>query len=68
VRVNLRSRRAVLIGLAAVCLAIFLAGMGAAWHERHHTICKDGKPPVRQRGTAFTPTEYQCHDGQMVTQ
>lgn len=64
---NLRNRRAVLIGLFAVCLAIFVGGMAAAWSARHHTICRDGKPPVAQKSATFEPTEYQCHDGQVVT-
>ena len=27
----------------AACLVVFVAGMAAAWNNRHHTICPDGK-------------------------
>jgi hypothetical protein len=66
--VNLRNRKAVLVGLLVVCLAIFIAGMGAAWMSRHNTICKDGKPPLKQRSATLLPTQYLCHNGQVVTQ
>jgi hypothetical protein len=39
---NWRSKRSVLIGLAAVCFVVFVGGMVAAWNNRHHTICPDG--------------------------
>jgi hypothetical protein len=64
--VNLKNRRAVLTALAAFCLVIFGAGMWAAWLSRHDTICKDGKPPIRQRSGTILPTEYLCHNGQVV--
>jgi hypothetical protein len=41
--------------------------MFAAWNNRHHTICPDGKPPVSQRGGLLGQTEFRCHDGRIVT-
>ena len=43
------------------------AGMAAAWHNRHHTICPDGKAPVAQRGGLLGQTTIRCHDGRVVT-
>lgn len=64
---NWTSKRAVLTLIGAVCLAVFIGGMAAAWHNRHHTICPDGKPPVAQRPGLLGQTEYRCHDGRTVT-
>jgi hypothetical protein len=64
---NWQSRRAVLTLIGVVCVAVFAAGMAAAWHNRHHTICPDGKPPVAQRAGILGQTEYRCHDGRTVT-
>ena len=66
-RVNWQSKRSVLIALGAVCLVVFIGGMAAAWNNRHHTICPDGKAPVAQRGGLLGQTEYRCHDGRVVT-
>jgi len=65
--VNWRSKRSVLLLLGAACLVVFIGGMAAAWHNRHHTICPDGKPPVSQRGGILGQIEYRCHDGSVVT-
>ena len=43
---NWQSKRFVLVVLGAACLIVFIAGMAAAWNNRHHTICSDGKAPV----------------------
>ena len=43
---NWHSKRSVLIGLGAICLAMLIAGAVAAYLNRHHTLCRDGKPPV----------------------
>jgi len=67
VRVDLRNRRTVLLGVFVAVLVIFAAGMGAAWHVRNKTICKDGKPPVAQQSAALMPTVYKCHNGQIIT-
>ena len=64
---NLRSKRTVLLVIGAACLVVFVAGMAAAWHNRHKTICRDGRPPVEQRGGLLGQTIYRCHDGQIVT-
>jgi hypothetical protein len=64
---NWRSKRSVLIALGVVCFIVFVGGMAAAWNNRHHTICPDGKPPLAQRGGLLGQTEYRCHDGRVVT-
>ncbi len=66
-RLNLRSRRTVLIMLGTACAVIFAAGFFAGWVNRHHTICKDGKAPVAQRADLLGNTEFRCHNGQTVT-
>ena len=66
-RVNWRSKRSVLLMLGVACLVVFAGGMAAAWHNRHHTICPDGKAPVSQRGGILGQIEYRCHDGKVVT-
>ena len=62
-----RSKKAVLALIAGVCFVLFLFGMAAAWNNRHHTICSDGKPPVAQQGGLLGQVEYKCHNGQVVT-
>jgi hypothetical protein len=64
---NWRNRRMVLVLLGVTCALVFVAGMAAAYHNRHHTICRDGKAPVAQRGGILGQTEFRCHDGQVVT-
>jgi hypothetical protein len=64
---NWHSKRSVLIALGVVCLVVFVGGMAAAWNNRHHTICPDGKAPVAQRGGLLGQNEYRCHDGRIVT-
>ena len=64
---NWKSKRAVLGLIGAVCLVVFAFGMAAAWHNRHHTICPDGKPPVKQQDYLLGQTRYLCHDGRIVT-
>jgi hypothetical protein len=67
VKVNWRSKRTVLIALFGVCLALFIAGMAAAWVNRDNTICKDGKPPREQQGGILGQVVYLCHNGQLIT-
>ena len=64
---NWKSKKAVLLLIGGVCLVVFVGGMVAAWNNRHHTLCPDGKPPVSQRGGILGQTEYRCHDGRTVT-
>jgi hypothetical protein len=61
------SKRAVLLVIGAACFAVFVAGMAAAWVNRHHTICSDGRPPVAQQQALLGQTAYRCHNGQIVT-
>lgn len=61
------SRRKTLLVLGAACLVVFIGGMAAAWNNRHHTICGDGKPPVAQQAALLGQVEYRCHDGSVVT-
>ena len=64
---NWRSRRAVSALVFGICFLIFAAGMATAWHDRDHTICRDGKPPLQQRGGILGQIIFRCHDGQIVT-
>ena len=64
---NWRSRRAVVTLIVAVCAALFVAGMGAAFLNRHDSICSDGKDPVAKRAAILGQVAYRCHDGQVVT-
>ena len=64
---NWRSRRSVVILVGAVCVALFVAGMGAAYLNRHDKLCNDGKSPVAQRGGLLGQVVVRCHDGQIVT-
>lgn len=61
------AKRSALLVIGAVCLAVFIAGMAAAWVNRHHTICSDGRPPVAQQQALLGQTAYRCHNGQIVT-
>ena len=61
------SKKSVLLAIAAACFVVFLGGMAAAWHNRHHMICPDGKVPVAQMNGILGQTEYRCHDGHVVT-
>ncbi len=61
------SRRTVLWALAGVSFVLFLFGMAAAWHNRHHMICPDGKPPAAQRSDILGQVDYRCHDGRVIT-
>ena len=61
------SKRLVLFAIGGTCLAVFIAGMGAAWVNRHHAICSDGKAPVEQRGALLGQVAVRCHNGQVVT-
>jgi hypothetical protein len=65
--VNWRDRRAVLLLVLAVCTVLFAAGIGAAFLNRNHTTCDDGKDPVAQRGGVLGQVVVRCHDGQLVT-
>jgi hypothetical protein len=65
--VNLRSRRILLLTLAASAVVLFAFGILAAYVTRHDTICPDRKPPVAQQGGLLGQTEYLCHDGRVVT-
>jgi hypothetical protein len=65
--VNWHSKRAVLLLIGAACLVVFVAGMAAAYNNRHHTICPDRKPPKGQRAGILGQIEYLCHDGRTVT-
>jgi hypothetical protein len=65
--INWRSKRSVLLALTAVALVLFVGGMAAAWHNRHHMLCKDGKPPVAQRSDMLGMVDYKCHDGSIIT-
>jgi hypothetical protein len=50
-----------------VIALVMIAGAGAAWVTRNHTLCSDGKPPVAQRAGILGQGLYRCHNGQIVT-
>lgn len=64
---NVHSKKQVLLAIGAICFAVFVFGMAAAWHNRHHTLCPDHKPPTAQEGGLLGQTVYRCHDGKTVT-
>jgi hypothetical protein len=65
--VTQRDKRRVYIGLAAICLGLFVIGLVYGYRGRHNTICKDGKPPVYQREDAMGQVQFICHNGKTVT-
>jgi hypothetical protein len=65
--VNWRSRRSVVTLVAIVCVGLFVAGMAAAYLNRHDKLCDDGKAPVAQRGGILGQVVVRCHNGQIVT-
>jgi hypothetical protein len=66
-RVNLRSRRTVLLGVATAAVVLFAFGILAGYLSRNDRICKNGKPPISQNSEPIGPTLYMCSDGQVVT-
>jgi hypothetical protein len=66
-RVNLRNKRAVLLGLAATAVVLFAFGILAGYLSRNDHICKNGKPPISQNSEPVGPTLYLCSNGQVVT-
>ena len=64
---NWQSKKHVLLLIGTVCLLMAIGGMAAAWHNRHHTICADGKAPAKQQSGLLGQTLYLCHDGRVVT-
>jgi hypothetical protein len=67
VRFDIHSKRLVLAVIGAACLAVFVFGMAAAWHNRHKTLCPDRRPPVAQMNGLLGQTVYRCHNGRTVT-
>ena len=62
-----KQKRRVYVGLAAVCVALFVVGLVYGYRGRHNAICKDGRPPAYQREDAMGQVEFICHDGKTVT-
>jgi hypothetical protein len=66
--VTRRDKKRVYVGLAALILVLFCAGILAGYVSRNDKLCADGKPPKRERpDVALGHVVYQCHDGQIVT-
>jgi hypothetical protein len=65
--VSWRSKRQVLLLIGGICVLGFLLGGIAAFHNRHRTPCGENAVPVAQRGGYFTPGEFRCADGRVVT-
>lgn len=64
---NLRSKRFVILSLAAISVCLFAGGIVAAYLSRHDKICPDGRAPIAQRSEVIGATEYKCHGGLVVT-
>lgn len=63
---NLRSKKTVMLLLAAITVVGIAGGGFAAYLARNDTICPDGKPPIAQRSELIGQTEYKCHGGVVV--
>ena len=61
------TKRAVLLAIGGACALVFLGGMAAAFLNRHHAICSDGRAPIQQRGALLGQVAVRCHNGQVVT-
>jgi hypothetical protein len=65
---SLRDKKRVYAGLAALIVVLFCAGIFAGYLSRNDKLCRDGRPPLKERpDVAIGRTVYLCHDGQMVT-
>jgi hypothetical protein len=62
-----KQKRLVYLGLAALVVVLFAAGVISGYMGRHKPICRDGKPPLQQQDVGIGQIEYLCHDGQIVT-
>jgi hypothetical protein len=61
-------KRRVYVGLAAICLGLFLAGLVYGYQGRHTPICADNRPPVYQNNSdPMGQVVYICHNGKTVT-
>ena len=61
-------RRLFLIGLAAVILVLFAAGVVSAFRNGDSSICPGGKSPVAEdRDEGLGLTRYRCPGGLVVT-
>ena len=59
-------RRRVLWALAALVVALMLAGAAAAWLSRDNGYCSNGEAPVAERNIGMGMVEYRCSDGEVV--
>ena len=66
-RFDWRSKRHVLFLVLGIVFLVMVAGAGAAWITRNHTLCSDGKPPTAQRAGILGQGLYRCHNGEIVT-
>ncbi len=62
-----KEKRRVWVGLASLCLVLFVVGLVYGYRGRNTPICKDGKPPKYQQDTGIGQVAYLCHNGQIVT-
>jgi hypothetical protein len=65
--VNWHSPRRVLVLVAVISVALFVAGIATAYLHRHDKLCHDGKTPVAQRGGLLGQVIVRCQSGQIVT-
>jgi hypothetical protein len=64
-----QARKRFLIGLAALCVLLFIGG-AFAWvlDFRHHTVCGAGVQWVQRSEDPMGQTTYVCPNGTTVTQ
>jgi hypothetical protein len=62
-----KEKRRVYVGLASVCLVLFVIGLVYGYRGRNTPICKDGKAPVQQQDTGLGQVQFRCHNGQIVS-
>jgi hypothetical protein len=67
VKIDLRSKRTVLLGLFAISVLLFAGGVLAFFLSRNQTICPSGQQPVSYSSELLAPTTYLCPGGTVVT-
>jgi hypothetical protein len=62
-----KDKRRVYVGLASLCLLLFVFGLVYGYRGRDTPLCNDRRPPLQQQDTGLGQVEYRCHNGQIVT-
>ncbi len=66
-KIDLRSKRTVLLGLFGISVLLFAGGVAAFFLSRNQTICPNGQQPVSYSSEVLGPTSYLCPSGTVVT-